>query len=217
LPVQSSSSPNLPDNDAASRYGGNTGSVRFAVVVGVVLLALGGAIGAWHWLNGDQAHRDRGAPTAATSDQARAYACAIARSQPDRDYCRRSAVDYARRAPLSDEQRQRAEEMATAVWRAASSGGWCMPTPGPACLNPPSSHPPGPTDVDAARLWLARTGASDIGARLARPDDPAPVGSLLYAARVADACIIGHVEAIPGGGGEHHVGGLLPDGRCLAD
>jgi hypothetical protein len=217
LPVHTS--PDLSDSGARPRDGG-TGSVRLAVVVGVVLLALGGAIGVWRWLDVDRTSGDRGVaavPTATgTATAPRAFTCGIPDSQPDRDYCRRAAADFARRAPLSDEQRRRAEGIAAAVWGAAASGGWCMPTPGPACLKRPPPHAPGPADVDAARLWLARTGASDISARLARPDDPAPSGSLLFAVRVDDACIIGHVDAIPEGGGAHGVGGLLPDGRCLA-
>jgi hypothetical protein len=180
------------------------------MVVGVVLLVVGGAIGAARWLDDDQAPMDRGA-------QPGAFACGMEASEPDWDYCRRAAVDFARRSPLGDEQRRQAEGMAAAVSRAVSSGDRCMGTLEPSCLNPPSSHRPGPKDVDSARLRLARTGASDTSARLAGPDDPAPVGSLLYAARVGDACIIGHVNTIPGGGGAHHVGGLLPDGRCLAD
>jgi hypothetical protein len=176
----------------------------------LVLLVLGGAFGIGRWLDDDQVPADRGANPPA-------FTCGMKASELDGDYCRRAAVDDARRAPLSDEQRRRAEEMGAAVWRAASSGGRCMGALDSACLEPSSSHPPGPKDVEVARLWLARTGASDISARLARPDDPAPVGSLLFAARVEDACIIGHVDAIPEGGGGRRVGGLLPDGRCLAD
>jgi hypothetical protein len=197
------------DLDAKSG-GGNTGRARLAVVVGVVLLALGSVFGVGRWLDHDRASGDRGS-------RPQAFTCGVPSSQPDRDYCRRAAIDDARRAPLTDEQRQHAEGMEKAVLRAASNGGWCMGPMERACLEPPPSHPPGPKDVEAARLWLARTGASDTSARLARPDDPAPVGSLLFAARVEDACIIGHVDAIPGGGGEHHLAGLLPDGRCLAD
>lgn len=203
-------SPGSPDRGAESR-GGKVVGVRLALVVGAVLLTLAGVIGVGRWLDDEQVHGD----SAAQSEIA--FQCGMRASEPDRDFCRRAAVDFSRRAPLSDEQRQRAEAMADAVFRAASSGGWCMGTVTPACRNGPSSHPPGPQDVDVARLWLARTQTSDGTARLARPDDAAPVGSLLYTARVGDACIIGHVSVIPGGGGSHWVGGLLPDGRCLSD
>jgi hypothetical protein len=198
----------LPDRGAKSR-GGNAGAVRLAAVVGAVLLTLGGGIGVGLWLYDGPERGERAA-------QPRAFTCGMVASEPDPDYCRRAAIDYGHRAPVSDEQSGRAEAMSREVRRAAGSGGWCMGPMEPACLKRPSSHPPGPEDVEVARLWLARTGASDTTARLARPDDPAPVGSLLYAARVGDACIIGHVNAIPGGGG-HHIGGLLPDGRCLSD
>lgn len=190
---------------------------RVVAVACGVLLAVEVVIGARHWLARSEAAADQ-------SGQPVAYACGIvlpkgATEMPAREraYCQRAAADYGRRLPVSDEQRREAEALSPAVRKAASNGGWCMGPLERACLKRPSSHPPRPEDVDTARLWLAKTKASDSTARLARPSDPATVGSLHYAARVGDACIVGHVDSIPGGGGAEQVVGLLPGGRCLPD
>jgi hypothetical protein len=199
-----------PDRGAKS-WRGKTG-VWLAVVVGAVLITVGAVIGVGRWVADEPEAADSGAQSGP-----RKFGCVYEDREPDPDFCRREGADFARRAPVSDEQRQRAKSMVEMVVRAASSGGWCMGPITVACLQQkPSSHPPRPEDVDAARLWLARTGASDTTARLARRDDPAPVGSLLYTARVGDACIMGHVKVIPGSG-SHLVAGLLPDGSCLSD
>jgi hypothetical protein len=70
-----------------------------------------------------------------------------------------------------------------------------------------------------ARASLARVGFPDAVVRIARPDDPAPAGSLLYAVRVESACVVGHIEGIPRGypspDGRQDVLGLLPGGRCV--
>jgi hypothetical protein len=209
--------PGSPGRDAKSG-GGNTRVVWLAVVVGAVLLTLGGVIGVGRWVDDEPERADLGAQSRQQMFQCLFELPPSGQPDPaDLARCRREGDDFARRAPLSVEQRQRAEAMAQAVERAASSGGWCIGRITRACLTRSSSHRPGPEDVDAARRWLARTGASDTTARLARPGDPAPVGSLLWAARVGDACIIGYIDTIPGGGGFFRFAGLLPDGSCLSD
>lgn len=154
-------------------------------------------------------------PAGARHRPAIGFACSFQGPSPDEGYCERAAADFARRAPLTDEQREPALALAQTVNKAAASAGWCMTPTDPKCARRPPSYPPGPEDVEAARMWLGRTGASDGTARLARLDDPAPAGSLLYAARVGGACIVGHVQSVPLGAGSHMVVGSLPDGSCL--
>jgi hypothetical protein len=209
--------PDLRDAEGSPRHWAGWGNpVRFVAVGCGALLAIGAVMGAQQWLADVQPPADQGVQSAV------AFTCGFQVPKgakvpaADRAYCERAAADYGRRLPLSDEQRRQAEAMTDAVTKAASDGGWCMGPMEPACLKRPPSHPPRPEDVDTARLWLAKTKASDSTARLARPDDPAPVGSLLYAARVGDACIVGHVGSIPGGGA-YWIAGLLPGERCLSD
>jgi hypothetical protein len=207
--------PGSPDRDAKSR-GGNVRVVWLAVVAGAVLLTLGGVIGVGRWVDDEPEPAGLGAQSRQQLFQCMVELPPSGQPDPaDLAQCNREGDDFARRAPMRDGQPP--EAMVEAVQRAASSGGWCMGHITRACLTEPSSHRPGPQDVDVARRLLARTGASDTTARLARPDDPAPAGTLLYAARVGDTCIIGYVGAIPSNGGPIRFGGLLPDGKCLPD
>lgn len=68
--------------------------------------------------------------------------------------------------------------------------------------------------VDAVALAraLRDAGFPNATVRMARPGDPAPVGSVLYAVPVGSACILGYDQ---GGGGSVNVVGRLLGGRCL--
>ncbi|GHJ52912.1 hypothetical protein Nm8I071_22190 [Nonomuraea sp. TT08I-71] len=130
-------------------------------------------------------------------------------------FCGNLAQDSGRRAPISNDQRQGVEHVAGPVHTAASHAGWCTSSNDLTCARRPPSHPPTEQDANTARLWLARTGASAVDARLAREGDPAPVGSLLYAARFETVCVVGYVESVPGGAGTQRIVGLLSNGNCL--
>ncbi|KAA9166139.1 hypothetical protein FPZ12_004145 [Amycolatopsis acidicola] len=52
----------------------------------------------------------------------------------------------------------------------------------------------------------------DSVVRIARADDPAPQGSLVYGASVGDGCVVGYRK---GGGGTQSAAGRLPDGGGL--
>ncbi|KJK40110.1 hypothetical protein UK23_40570 [Lentzea aerocolonigenes] len=93
-----------------------------------------------------------------------------------------------------------------------------MPTATAPCTRSTTKHPPTSTEAEATHQSLIREGFPDSAVRIARSDDPAPAGSLLYAVQVgAETCIVGHVIELPGGGGGGFIGGLLPGGRCLDD
>jgi hypothetical protein len=63
---------------------------------------------------------------------------------------------------------------------------------------------------------LEQAGFVNSTVRIARADDPAPRGSLLYAVPLGnDSCIVGHILELPGGSGGGIIGGVLPDGMCL--
>lgn len=72
---------------------------------------------------------------------------------------------------------------------------------------------PRPADVPAAEAALARAGFPGAMVRLARADDPAPAGSLLYGVPAGGGCVLGWQN---GDGGSETYGGPLPGGGCLA-
>ncbi|MDT0528102.1 hypothetical protein RM555_03725 [Micromonospora sp. DSM 115977] len=175
----------------------------------VVMMLLTAAAGGLWWSRRDAA-------IDANAQQADKIGCPIFGADADRgSFCGDHAQDGSRRALISDEQRQQTEDVARSVRTAASHAGWCTSSNDLTCARRPPSHPPTEQDVEAARLWLGRTGASAVDARLAREGDPVPVGSLLYAARFGAVCVVGYVESVPGGAGAHRTVGLLSNGNCL--
>jgi hypothetical protein len=80
---------------------------------------------------------------------------------------------------------------------------------------PGAERPATEADVTAAREALARAGLPDSLVRVAQADDPAPDGALVFALQMGDGCVVGYRE-IGSARGRHDVGGLLPNGRCLA-
>ncbi|MGW5671085.1 hypothetical protein [Micromonospora sp. NPDC003776] len=139
-------------------------------------------------------------------------ACPIFGSDAGPGFCGNADVH---RATVPDDVLRRAQDAAEAIWTAASHGGWCMSPNDQSCARRPPSHRPNGQDVEAARLWLSRTEATAVDARLATEHDPAPIGALLYAAQIGSACVVGYVETVPGGAGRQSVVGLLHDGSCL--
>jgi hypothetical protein len=66
-----------------------------------------------------------------------------------------------------------------------------------------------------ARRSLAAAGFDDVTVRMARPDDPAPAGSVIYAVAVGPACVLLD-QTEPGPPGDEQIVGKRPDGNCLA-
>ena len=135
--------------------------------------------------------------TAAAAGSRGAVACVVDRGDPG--YCLRFARDVARRAPLTADERRLGEPEARqldAVVRRA------YPSPGEA-------------PADALRAALAGAGYTGSVVRVARPDDPAPAGSVLFAVPIGAGCVVGHTDAGRGTATSALVG-QLPGGTCLS-
>lgn len=134
----------------------------------------------------------------------------------DSGYCERVAENVLRRRTPSPDQRAAAERAHQDVRRAISSGSSCSPSATAPCTRSTTKHPPTGAEAEATRQNLVREGFPNSAVRIARSDDPAPAGSLLYAVQVGtDTCIVGHIVELPGGGGGGFIGGVLPNGHCL--
>jgi hypothetical protein len=155
----------------------------------------------------------------------------------DSGACDRVHADSGRRAPLRPDQLTKLGPDADVVQAAALFPGTCAgvhvdviiasrapgaPTPSPLHMaycdgtleHRNGTEKPGPLEVDAVRRALAYVGYPDAVVRLARPDDPAPAGGIVYAVPVRDACIVGYLATLKGpySGG---AAGRYPDGTCL--
>ena len=124
--------------------------------------------------------------------------CVVDRRDPG--YCARYAKDVASRAALTDEERRL---MGSATRRLDKVLRGAHPSPGQA-------------PVDALQAVLDGAGYPGSVVRVARPDDPAPVGSLLFAVPLGSDCVVGHLHMVAGGGAAVLVG-QLPDGSCLSE
>jgi hypothetical protein len=154
-------------------------------------------------------------PVPSSSPEANAFLCLAVGQEDPATACDREAKDRARRMSLTAGQRARAEHADDTVRSALLS----LPTrerPGTcdtvACT---IVHPPfDDTDVAAARAALAKAGFAGATVRLARPTDPGPTDSLIFAVPVAGpACVLGYQT--PSSGGTQYVVGPLPDNTCL--
>jgi hypothetical protein len=142
----------------------------------------------------------------------------------DDSYCRRLASDVVRRRPLTDREREAGQQTAAALRRALARqptayAGHCEQIPPTGTVPPPCHWIPEPVtaeDVQQVRQALLAAGFTDVTVRLATAQDPAPVGTLLYAVRAGNACVIGNDldRSAPRGLGLSVVG-RLPDGSCL--
>jgi hypothetical protein len=206
-----------------------------ALVFTVILLLLGGV---WLVLGNVAAMPGlpdaAGAPAHRASPSDRGVIIACVGIGPDAEgYCERYARDILRRGQLTDRQRALGEAAREAIWGAIASA--AGPGPGPRCILlaptvpptgrgpyvPPPCHAPPrqfvPGDVDRLRQALAAAGFPDPIVRMARGDDPAPSGSILYAVPVGVACLVGSQSGgLEGNGTGPNVVGRLPDGSCLA-
>ncbi|BBH70364.1 hypothetical protein ACTI_70490 [Actinoplanes sp. OR16] len=69
------------------------------------------------------------------------------------------------------------------------------------------------SDVAAVTDVLDEAGYEDHVVRLARDSDPTAIGSLIYAVKVGDVCVLGDVT--PADRSHEWFAGVLPDGSCL--
>jgi hypothetical protein len=83
------------------------------------------------------------------------------------------------------------------------------PQPSPAASEAMIVSPPSSSEV---RQALTGAGYRDALVRVARPDDPAPRGSVLVAVPAGAACVVIHHNGYP----HRTVAGRLPDGSCLS-
>lgn len=77
--------------------------------------------------------------------------------------------------------------------------------------------PPAPTSPSSAATMetaLVTAGYAEAQTRVARPGDPAPRHSLIFAVPVGDGCYLGHRAGL-GGPGLSLLVGQLPNGTCL--
>jgi len=142
--------------------------------------------------------------------QASAFAivCAV-EPDPDRDYCERIATDTARRTRLTESERASASALSQTLGHVLvrERRSWCDPT-SQAC-----GFRYLPADPDDVRRALMRPDLAGVVVRIAGPDDPAPVGRLLFAAAAGPACLLSYFSAIQGE--VLRVEGHLPGGGCL--
>lgn len=139
-----------------------------------------------------------GARSAAPADQAgsRPVGVVCIPDTLDRGYCSRYVKDVARRTPITGSPSALSSAKAIDV---AMLG--VRPSPGQAY-------------VDAVRGALAAYPGAVV--RAARPDDPAPVGTVIFAVPVGADCVLGFLRAGSNGVGVGPgVVGHLPDGTCL--
>ncbi len=119
--------------------------------------------------------------------------------------CARLARDAAARIPLTASQRDAALALVPEI-RSAIRVSSCAAGEG-SC--------PSDLDIDEARQRLMAAGFTDVTVHVARPDDPAPPGSVIYAVGVGPACVLLDQSSGRGPGGVQVVG-KRPDGNCLA-
>jgi hypothetical protein len=137
------------------------------------------------------------------------------------DYCDRYVRDLSRRGDLTQAQRDAAATDQERAQQALRWPGWCVrPAPPQVAdcarrglANRVESDHPGPADVEAIREALHEAGFTTAVVRLARPNDPAMNGSIFFAIPIGEACFVGYMKSL-GGGGSQTLVGRLPNGHC---
>jgi len=143
------------------------------------------------------------------------------RADDDPDYCDRHVRDLSRRVELTQAQRDALAADQKRAEQALDGPGWCvgpMPADPADCArrrltNRAEADRPDPADVEAVRQALREAGFAGAVVRIARRDDPATHGSIFFAIPLGDACFVGYLQSLRGGGSRSLVG-RLPDGRC---
>ncbi|MEU4216899.1 hypothetical protein [Actinoplanes sp. NPDC026623] len=157
----------------------------------------------------------------AGSDAGAGYSCAVVVGPDKREkaaaeeLCHRKARDRMRRSDITDPGPIGHDGTARLMQEALTRALLCPP-PGPVSCDDRGAYRPA-TDADVVTAGKAFTAAGLPGGvvRLARGDDPAPEGALVYAMLLGDGCVVGYLDL---GSGErwYEVAGLLPNGRCLS-
>jgi hypothetical protein len=155
----------------------------------------------------------------------------------DDGYCVRAAQDAMRRTELTEADRTRLAPDLKKAQQALSWPGICAQLSGPGY---PSSRFPqcdglprrdgmdgsgsgssgggrraDSMDARSIRLSFDRAGFPGATVRIAGGADPAPRGSIVFGVPVGDACFVGFVYSLQGGG-SYALSGRLPDGSCLS-
>jgi hypothetical protein len=162
-----------------------------------------------------------GTPSATTTSALRSFTCISSSNDKDDDHCSRQAADYARREPLTAEQRAQVEAasdqldrvIGSAALHGDRSGATCATAGGPCSIPEPTAARPG--DIDLLRTALAKAGMTGAVVRVAGPNDPAPRGAMLYAVPAGPGCVVGYRKGLTGSG-SRSVMGHLPDRTCLS-
>jgi hypothetical protein len=153
------------------------------------------------------------------------YGCLVqvepGRAGEAEDYCDRYVRDLSRRGELTQAQRDALAPDQERAEQALRWPGWCIrPAPPhvPDCArrgltNRVESDHPGQADVEAVRVALHEAGFTTAVVRLARPNDPAVNGSIFFAIPLGEACFVGYLKSLRGGGSQTLVG-RLPNGHC---
>jgi hypothetical protein len=135
----------------------------------------------------------------------------VAKGSPSRDAAARGVGE---RTELRPDERTVAQDRLPEV-RSIIHQGQCNPAcTGPDAVGAPDD-PPTAAQLDRITAALTSAGYTDVAARQARGDDPAPPGATIYSAAVGPACILVYQLGRTGRGGENVVG-KRPDGHCLA-
>jgi hypothetical protein len=138
-----------------------------------------------------------------------------------KDYCDRYFRDVARRSELTQPERDALAADQERAEQALRRPGWCVTPPPPlvadcarrGLTNLAEPHHPGPADVQVVRQALDEAGFTTAVVRLARPNDPAMNGSIFFVIPLGEACFVGYMNSLAGGGG-HSLVGRLPNGHC---
>ncbi len=131
------------------------------------------------------------------------------------DLCSRHIEDTLRRIPLTPEQRAAGLDLtirassAIESWRRGR--GTCLAPTVVTAADAPCQLAEPVMSVEELRGILASAGFTDAIVRIARSTDAAPVGSLLYAVPVIEACLVGYVTQQS----NVELVGRLPGGACL--
>jgi hypothetical protein len=149
------------------------------------------------------------------------YGCAYVVSSQDEsasrralELCQRKHDDQVQRAPIASRGPIGYEGTAM-LMRDVIARSLCPTIGYPSCRGGQQTRPATSADVEAATGALTRAGLADSVVRVAHPQDPAPDGALVYALRMGDGCVVGYLE-VGRGTGDYLIGGLLPNGQCLA-
>ncbi len=228
-------------DDEAGRSAGDDGPRRR--VLGLArgrlalasVLALVGLIGVIMWYRFDRASAPMSFHVPATTY----HVC----TGSDDDTCARIARDRDARVALTKEQYLRLSTNPRGVDEAVDWPGLCTGLrlrPGNLPSQPPSAppsprwqrqvpadcagwilpgrdgtEPPGAVEVDAVRRSLDDAGFPGATVRIARGDDPAPRGAIVFAVPLDGACYVGYRRTLRGGGVAGVVGPVR-GGGCLS-